>query len=664
MLVAWLAFAALMPVLVPTRVDALPASTSNVLEARQGACGSPPIPEAVTNVGTLGLDLGDDGFQWRDVSDWGEVSHNFVGAYAAPRAAVSTVTAGAAVKGAAVVGAFLLGYLGTCYALDWFIGDGARAFVPPPYSVSGLEVSLPGLCSDFTDVPAPWPMCIVLYWDNIAGGHVSYTRNSIGAASGTWQGVTIPVPSSMPEFCVSTPCSNATNGVPVAYFSEATGVWCGFVGGFGEWDNSPGCQDPKPNPGETVVSILCQGAGPEPSGRLRETYGGACGLHPEMVIGAVAGYGTAAWYFRAFWPVAKFVQEEGWLRMIRSQTDCQGWGGPTDTHRAVEWYGPYRDRMPDYRLRVPKCPDDMWPVRIRHWRVAANSSRDVTDAGEAEEPWSDWSNNVIDLLTSGGGTNAAKLIADWEAPVEWKSSATAPDWLVCLTSGSGCTAPARDPQTDTCVWGGAEAPSEFCGPIVDPEAPGMPVPSPVVNDPDLSTGTEPGTTEETRSDPGTQPGSGWEVLDPDGNGRIETEAGAPGNAGDIPDGEGGDCWPNGWGWFNPAEWVLKPIKCAFEWAFVPDGDFVANWWDAWLNNCYEEAPCSYAYAAYDFVAESSISFVDWSDGGPDCIDVAGEQVCPRTWDTGAGVAWVPGWVSTAVVVLFWTLLIVAIVKFF
>lgn len=31
-----------------------------------------------------------------------------------------------------------------------------------------------------------------------------------------------------------------------------------------------------------------------------------------------------------------------------------------------------------------------------------------------------------------------------------------------------------------------------------------------------------------------------------------------------------DCFPNGWGLFNPKEWVEKPVKCALVWAFEPD----------------------------------------------------------------------------------------------
>lgn len=29
------------------------------------------------------------------------------------------------------------------------------------------------------------------------------------------------------------------------------------------------------------------------------------------------------------------------------------------------------------------------------------------------------------------------------------------------------------------------------------------------------------------------------------------------------------CFPSGWGVFNPFEWVFQPVKCALEWAFVP-----------------------------------------------------------------------------------------------
>ena len=41
---------------------------------------------------------------------------------------------------------------------------------------------------------------------------------------------------------------------------------------------------------------------------------------------------------------------------------------------------------------------------------------------------------------------------------------------------------------------------------------------------------------------------------------------------DLPapsDSESSDCFPRGYGAFNPAEWVVKPVGCALAWAFVP-----------------------------------------------------------------------------------------------
>jgi len=40
--------------------------------------------------------------------------------------------------------------------------------------------------------------------------------------------------------------------------------------------------------------------------------------------------------------------------------------------------------------------------------------------------------------------------------------------------------------------------------------------------------------------------------------------------GGLPGSGSGGCFPTGWGVFNPAAWVLQPIKCALVWAFVPD----------------------------------------------------------------------------------------------
>lgn len=38
----------------------------------------------------------------------------------------------------------------------------------------------------------------------------------------------------------------------------------------------------------------------------------------------------------------------------------------------------------------------------------------------------------------------------------------------------------------------------------------------------------------------------------------------------------GECFPTGWGIFNPVEWVYKPVQCALRWAFVPRASVVQS----------------------------------------------------------------------------------------
>jgi hypothetical protein len=58
---------------------------------------------------------------------------------------------------------------------------------------------------------------------------------------------------------------------------------------------------------------------------------------------------------------------------------------------------------------------------------------------------------------------------------------------------------------------------------------------------------DPGTGADPATDPGTDPGS-------------------------LPGAGGASCWPSGWSAFNPAEWVLQPLQCAF----IPDPGKIAD----------------------------------------------------------------------------------------
>lgn len=61
-----------------------------------------------------------------------------------------------------------------------------------------------------------------------------------------------------------------------------------------------------------------------------------------------------------------------------------------------------------------------------------------------------------------------------------------------------------------------------------------------------------------------------------------TDAPRPGEAGapDATDSEGNECWPSGWGVFNPLEWVYRPVVCALKWSFVPS----AGTWEATMGD--------------------------------------------------------------------------------
>lgn len=69
-------------------------------------------------------------------------------------------------------------------------------------------------------------------------------------------------------------------------------------------------------------------------------------------------------------------------------------------------------------------------------------------------------------------------------------------------------------------------------------------------------------------EPITQPGTGTGT----GTRPATTNPGAATIAMNTPVGNPAtsrECWPSGWGVFNPFEWVFQPVRCALEWAFVP-----------------------------------------------------------------------------------------------
>lgn len=51
---------------------------------------------------------------------------------------------------------------------------------------------------------------------------------------------------------------------------------------------------------------------------------------------------------------------------------------------------------------------------------------------------------------------------------------------------------------------------------------------------------------------------------------MPTTSGTPGTSPSPTAGpSSSDCFPSGWGALNPVEWILRPVGCALQWAFVP-----------------------------------------------------------------------------------------------
>lgn len=180
----------------------------------------------------------------------------------------------------------------------------------------------------------------------------------------------------------------------------------------------------------------------------------------------------------------------------------------------------------------------------------------------------------------------------------------------CLAVGNTCGDPVILPevagQPRECVWGSVQLVLSSCTPpetrvLTDPWIPGEKQPQPEQPSPSTTTATA------------TVPPSPSTTLAPPADPENCVGAfcvGGPG--GSEPDSEGGECWPGGWGWFNPVEWVLRPVKCALVWAFW-DADSAAEIRSLATDTGWPEAV-------------QASSFTTSSAAGP-CVDMDVAEIC-------------------------------------
>lgn len=121
--------------------------------------------------------------------------------------------------------------------------------------------------------------------------------------------------------------------------------------------------------------------------------------------------------------------------------------------------------------------------------------------------------------------------------------------------------------------------------------------------PDTSLDLAPGELPGGGTVPGGGPvGPGW---DPQGGEEIPT----------------GECFPGGWGIFNPVEWVLRPVKCALVWAFVPRAQVVETQFEGLNDAMSEHGVLSVMPAVAEVPAAISDGWTAGCSGGLVGVDV-------------------------------------------
>jgi hypothetical protein len=483
---------------------------------------------------------------------------------------------------AAAAGAFLAASWGTCRALDVIVGDGASVTAPSITPTSSFQLSSPLPCAGYTSV---WPaanatggispsptvslrMCRELVHPSInaAGQQYSYRLNDADIVRG---GVTMPRTVhgySNTHTVAGTPYSGYSvfhnswsSAYPYAYQSNiVTGGLSGSGSCYGLaslYIGHTGCQSPDlPHLNNTQGYALLE----YPCGQGSATFenvGSMCGMPPDMVwsITPQDGASNFAGFVNA-WPE---VRAKGWTRQFVWDVQCRnGSNGSTTWVREVS--EPFWDATPNLRPQVPQC------AIAGHMPVKYTLARYPTG---------------VTLPAPGSALRSDYIISTWDAPSSWLQTTYINTWMMCLTAGNNCGSP--ELVNGVCIWGGYSVGADYCS-ATEVSGPGtplpaaMPVATPVVapagalvpqmgpTNPDpLSTATPVLDPSTPTTLPGTGTGTGTDVPIDRGTGPIPTPI-----ADDDFGGEG-VCWPSGWGWFNPAQWVLRPIKCALVWAFVP-----------------------------------------------------------------------------------------------
>jgi hypothetical protein len=278
-----------------------------------------------------------------------------------------------------------------------------------------------------------------------------------------------------------------------------------------------------------------------------------CGIDPgdyfRIKVANQQSGGTAHVWGRT--PVSRQKAYWGHYRQVVTESRCQKPDASAITTVTANSHWQWDRDMTTERFPIsfPKCPDGFnHIVRTTATLHTLGEARKTLlninyPAGSRE--------GIFDHRQCLTDNSCTRPYWDEEGECRWDDKVVDERW--CLANAGE-----PDPNAPGVEIGVSPAPLEEVAPYpVNPAVPVLPeveippVPSPQP-EPEPGTSTTAVTSTTVSTSTSTQP----------------EEGGLLGPAVDV-DPENAECFPTGWGLLNPVDWILKPVKCALRWAFVP-----------------------------------------------------------------------------------------------
>lgn len=504
-------------------------------------------------------------FKTRTTGEFEAVSNKtaplVVGGVSAATGSVASGTAATVLGGAvASAAAFLAASKGTCTVIDFFAGDNMA------YKEMTLPTSSVIRSAGFDPYTLTFPTAI----PTAVGGNWTWMLNGVSRSYGG----SFVQPAIDTNFGTQSPFFDALPEFKTGY-NASTQVVSSHRGTSWSFTNNVNSSSYFNGRTELLSKITTSVGSPCDTTTPVGGIGLVCGVPPGTVMSfadGVTSLGQVSMprlplYILPVSPEANFV---GWRRYLIADVYCVNVGGSGASWS--RWTGStYVDGTITERFNIPSCPTGKYPHRFVLSRVPVNIN---TTAGSVPERY---------------------VIEDSSAPAVW-ATGVQPSYVVCLTAATDCGTPTM--TLGVCQWGAYDVPSSFCTDIADGQVTGPASKVGTVGNPRPTTDLAVSTPVVTEKSPDATPAPSAPGIitepdtPPDGGSGTDIEVpidGGSGNCGgvvgcvqgtEIGGGSNAECWPDGWGWFNPAQWVLRPIKCAMVWAFVPSDaaleDFITD----------------------------------------------------------------------------------------